>query len=111
MRIGMGIWLASVLLFALAGAAASDPVDARIKLFRFQPGMLEVRAGTEVRWTNDDAIEHSVTGGEPESESGAFDSGFFNKGQTWSHGFDMPGTYPYFCRRHPSMRGLVTVVP
>lgn len=92
--------LASLAVPALAGGM----VEEKIKLFQFQPGKLEVKVGTTVKWANGDDIEHSVTAVE-----GAFDSGFLKKDGTFEFTFDKPGTYSYFCKRHPSMKGKVTV--
>jgi plastocyanin len=102
---------ASVALWcaAIVHASAGEAIDANIKLFQFQPKTIEVKAGTMIKWTNGDDIEHSVTGGEPGKESGAFDSGFFVKGETFEQTFDKPGTYDYFCKRHNSMKGKVVV--
>ena len=86
-------------------------VQATIKLFQFEPNPLEVPVGTTVVWTNQDDIEHSVTHGTPPKPGGAFDSGLFTKGQTFSFTFDQPGEYPYFCTRHTSMQGVVRVMP
>ena len=91
---------------AVAPAAAAD---ATIKLFQFQPNPIEVKAGTTVKWTNGDDIEHSVTAGAPGNESNAFDSGFFKKGGIFEFTFNEPGTYTYFCKRHNSMKATVTV--
>jgi plastocyanin len=99
---------ASLWLAAIAPAMAADTM-ADIKLFQYKPKMLEVKAGTTVTWTNGDAIEHSVTAGAPGKETSAFDSGFFNKGASWSHTFSEPGTYTYFCKRHNSMKAAITV--
>ncbi len=94
-------------LLALAGLAqAGEKVDATIKLFQFQPKALEIKAGTIVEWVNGDDIEHSVTAGK---ETKAFDSGFFEKNGSFSFTFTKPGTYDYFCKRHPSMKATVTV--
>jgi amicyanin len=99
-----------IALMALAGsAAAEDKVEANIKLFQFQPKALEVKAGTTVEWLNGDDIEHSVTAGTPAKESKAFDSGFFKKNGSFAFTFTAPGTYDYFCKRHPSMKGTVKV--
>jgi plastocyanin len=103
-----GLWLA-----AIAHAAAGGAQEATIKLFQYQPKNIEVKAGTAVTWVNADDIEHSVTAGAPGKESGAFDSGFFKKGQsfTFTFTFAEPGTFSYFCKRHGSMKATVTVVP
>lgn len=82
-----------------------------IKLFTFKPETIEVPVGTTVVWTNSDAIEHSVTNGTPEKPGMSFESDFFTEGQTFIFTFDKPGTYPYFCKRHNSMRGEIKVLP
>jgi plastocyanin len=78
---------------------------AEIKQFAFQPKSLEVPTGTTVVWTNGDAIQHSVT-----ASDNSFDSGFFTQGGTYSHTFEQPGTYAYYCARHGSMLGEVKVI-
>lgn len=67
-----------------------------------------VKAGQTVTWTNRSAngLPHSVT-----SVNGQFDSGIFGPGGTYSHTFNTPGVYEYYCLPHPSMRGKVTVIP
>lgn len=80
-----------------------------IRVFQFQPGQLDVKNGTRVTWTNQDDIEHTVTSGTPESLDGRFNSRLSGKGTTFSFTFAQPGTYSYFCNRHPSMRGHVRV--
>ena len=82
-----------------------------IKLFTFKPETIEVPVGTTVVWTNSDAIEHSGTNGTPEKPGMSFDSDFFTEDQTFTFTFDKPGAYPYFCKRHNSMRGEIKVVP
>ena len=62
-------------------------------------GPLPVSTGWAPRWM------HTVT-----SADGIFDSGFLNEGDTWSHTFDEPGEFEYFCAPHPWMRATVIVV-
>ncbi|MGH7321879.1 MAG: cupredoxin domain-containing protein [Candidatus Rokuibacteriota bacterium] len=80
-----------------------------IQLFQFKPSPTEVMAGTRVTWTNQDDITHTVTSGTPESPDARFDSALNGKGTTFSVTFGQPGTYPYFCHRHQSMRGEIRV--
>jgi plastocyanin len=82
---------------------------AEIRVFQFQPGVLAIRAGTRVTWTNADDITHTVTSGMPGSPDGRFDVSLAGQGRTGSATFSEPGTYPYFCARHQSMRGEVLV--
>lgn len=100
-----------IILVSLATgvAQAEEHVNIAIKLFQFQPKAIEIKAGTKVEWDNGDAIDHSVTAGEPGKQSPEFDSGFFKKGDRFDHVFAAKGTYDYFCRRHPSMRGKIVV--
>jgi len=91
--------------------AAEEPVNVEIKLFAYNPEVLEVPVGTTVSWTNRDGIEHSVTTGTPRDPSETFDSGLFTEGESFSFAFTETGEYPYFCTRHNSIQGLVKVVP
>lgn len=86
-------------------------VAAKIQLFMFSPEPLEIPLGTTVVWTNEDDIEHSVTSGTAPTADMAFDSDFFTKGQTYSFTFSEAGQFAYFCKRHPSMVGMVNVLP
>jgi plastocyanin len=89
---------------------AGAETQAEIKLFMYKPATLDVKTGTTVIWTNQDAIEHSVTAGTPGTPSNAFDSDFFVQGESFSFTFTQPGTYDYFCKRHESMTGKLNVV-
>lgn len=94
-------------------APAPSPTPAvaqvEIRLFGFKPEVLEVPAGTTVRWVNGDATVHTVTSGTPEMPSGLFDSGPLEQGGSFSFTFQQPGEYPYFCQRHTHMRGVIRV--
>ena len=92
-----------------AGSADGALAAATVRVFQFQPGALEVRAGTRVTWTNQDDITHTVTSGLPGSPDGRFDVQLAGKGTSGNASFAEPGVYPYFCARHPSMRGEVVV--
>ena len=107
-----GAGAALVLILGVAGPALSQGgagASAAIRVFQFQPGALEVRAGTRVTWTNQDDITHTVTSGAPGSPDGRFDVRLAGKGASGSATFSDPGVYPYFCTRHQSMRGEVVV--
>jgi plastocyanin len=92
------------LKLSVAEQMAGDQA-AEIKLFHFNPDVIEVPVGATVTWTNGDAIQHSVT-----ATDASFDSGFFTQGESYSHTFDQPGTFEYVCERHASMHGEVHVV-
>ena len=76
----------------------------------FIPYEVTVDVGGVVTWSNDDSAAHTVTsGGAADGPSGVFDSSLFMAGTTFSHEFEAPGEYPYFCMVHPWMQGIVTV--
>jgi manganese oxidase len=110
-RVG-GVGAALLLALGIGGPARSQgaPIaTAAIRVFQFQPGALDVRAGTRVMWTNQDDIAHTVTSGVPGGPDGRFDLPLAGKGVTASATFSDPGAFPYFCTRHASMRGQVVV--
>ena len=80
-----------------------------VRLFQFTPGQIDVRAGTRLTWTNQDDIAHTVTSGTPEQREDRFDVALNGRGATGSVELREPGVYPYFCRRHQSMRGEIRV--
>ncbi len=100
---------AIALAVAALGVPASPDSGVTIKLFQFQPASVTTAAGTRVTWSNQDEIEHTITAGSPENPGDAFDLRLPGKGATASTTFGKPGIYPYFCARHPSMRGEIRV--
>ena len=101
------VGVGSALAIAVAALTASaEPTPAvEIQLFQFKPGAVEVT------WTNGDDIEHTVTSGDPDHRTGRFDQHLSGRGRTATIKLSEPGVYPYFCDRHPSMRGEVRVNP
>jgi plastocyanin len=109
-RARLGMRTALVLALGIAGPAISQPgVTAAIRVFQFQPGVLEVPAGSRVTWRNEDDILHTVTSGAPGSPDGRFDLQLAGQGAQSGALFAARGAYPYYCARHPSMRGEIVV--
>jgi len=75
-----------------------------IQSMAFSPSTITITAGSTVKWTNNDAIAHTVT-----SNTGAFDSGNMAAGATYSYTFSTAGTYNYHCTYHSGMTGTVMV--
>ena len=98
----------SLILAGLSLAAATESA-VEVRVFRFGPGRVEVAAGSRVTWTNQDDITHTVTSGTPERPDGRFNQRLAGKGTVTTVEFKDPGVYPYFCDRHPSMRGEIRV--
>lgn len=82
-------------------------VYVRMRENAFDPSFIEIKKGTTVVWTNEDATIHTVT----YMGEGAkvFDSGSLLKGETFSNTFNTPGRYKYACTQHASMTGMVVV--
>jgi plastocyanin len=82
------------------------PVSINIQGFAFSPENITVKVGTQVTWTNLDNVGHTAT-----ALDSSFDSGLLSNGESFTFQFDQPGTFEYRCTPHPSMRGIITVVP
>jgi nitrite reductase (NO-forming) len=82
----------------------------------YLPNPLRIKVGSTVVWTNNDSTLHTVTSGTPNAENvgEAFDSGltaFITPAKTYSNKFTNTGEFTYFCRVHPTMIGMIVVVP
>jgi plastocyanin len=103
-------------------AIAETDREVTIEGIAFEPNELTVSRGDTVVWTNEDDVDHTVTSGEagdqgvpgvdkgtPAKPDGLFDDALERAGSTSSFAFDEAGTYPYFCRVHAAMKGVITV--
>lgn len=122
-------------LESLASGRSDGEYDVGMSSNRFEPSNVEVVAGDAVVWRNTGSRNHTVTayeGGLPDGAayfaSGGFDSqaaavadweesawlgdGVLGAGETYSHTFEVPGEYQYYCIPHESggMIATVTVV-
>jgi plastocyanin len=76
-----------------------------IAVMGFYPAVIRVNTGEEVTWTNNATMLHTVTG----RHDGKFSSQRMGRGSMFSHTFEQPGFYQYYCVLHPSMTGTVIV--
>jgi len=69
---------------------------------------LTISAGTAVRWINAGQMLHTVT---PDGHNEWSSADLSSNGSTFTHTFDTPGTYDYYCQPHlgQNMTGTVTV--
>ena len=90
-----------------AGTSVPECEEARKCYF---PSEITIDVGYTIEWVNYDPEAHTVTSktldGGPSDE---FDSGLFSYGKKFSHTFDKPGKFDYFCTIHPWMNGIVIV--
>lgn len=109
-RIGLTA-LALGLLVSLAGAQATHQV--RIDGVAFEPPILQVKTGDTVTWTNNYKQPHMISTFKKVKGANVQDrvveSPMLKTGESFSHRFDKPGTYEYFCPIHVFMLGKVVV--
>ncbi len=98
-----------VTLLALAGLSLAVRVPVSIVDFAFSPDSLVLNLGDSVVWTNNGAAIHTSTSGVGGVWDGLWDSGDLANGATFVREFAADGTFPYFCRHHPNMTGVVVV--
>jgi Icc protein len=95
---------------AIASAQQDDrrkpgaTAEVKIDNFSFAPKSHTIAAGTSVTWRNHDDIPHIVVSAEKKFSSPVLDTD-----QVFSFTFQEPGTYPYFCKIHPTMTGTIVV--
>jgi plastocyanin len=111
---GSGALSAIALVLALtacaSGAGASpEPSDPTsdgqtvvLEANSFEPADLRIDSGTAVTWRWAGSMAHDVVGSD-------FASAIQTDG-TFTHTFDQPGAYDYWCNLHPGMKGTLTVV-
>ncbi|HEX3704470.1 MAG TPA: metallophosphoesterase [Vicinamibacterales bacterium] len=83
---------------------AAGPKDVIVDNFSFSPASTAVAAGTTITWTNKDDVPHNIVSTEQKFKSPVLDTD-----EKFSHSFDAPGTYKYFCALHPKMTGQIVV--
>ncbi|MBD0348288.1 MAG: cupredoxin domain-containing protein [Thermoleophilia bacterium] len=101
--------LAAAALAAGCGGSgeSSEPVATTevqmVKSYRFDPKVIEIKAGETVTWTNEDNFTHTVeVEGREDHE--------LERGESFSLTFDTPGTHHYVCTLHSKdMDGEVIV--
>jgi plastocyanin len=100
---------AAVLFAAGCGGSgeSSEPVATTevqmVKSYRFDPKVIEIKAGDTVTWTNEDNFTHTVEVDGQEDHK-------VEQGESFSIKFDTPGTYHYVCTLHSKdMDGEVIV--
>ena len=88
------------------GAVAAEPA-VQIVNFQFKPSALTVKAGSTVKWTNEDTAVHGIKDTSPLATPVSPD---MQKGDTFSITYGQPGTYSYICNIHQYMTGSVQVI-
>jgi|SRR4051812_10594873 len=72
--------------------------------FSFAPAATAVATGSTITWTNKDDVPHNIV-----STDHRFKSPVLDTDEQFSHSFEAPGTYTYYCSLHPKMTGQIVV--
>lgn len=91
-------------------AAGANHVVEMNDALKFDPEDLTINVGDTVTWTTVGAAPHTSTADPDQALDSDFvklpegaetwDSGIVNSGESWSHTFEVPGEYVYFCTPH-----------
>lgn len=88
---------------SLDNIPASNGIE--INNFAFSPSTLTIKVGDSVTWINKDSATHTVT-----SDSGSeLSSSNIASEKSYSHTFNVAGTYNYHCSIHTVMKGIIIV--
>jgi plastocyanin len=109
--VSLGLFVA--FLFVLLGlrqiaAQAATPAattTVTISDFSYGPSSATIALSDTVRWENNGAAPHTVSG-----SSANWNSGNLATGQNYSRTFTETGTFAYYCAIHPTMTGQIRVV-
>jgi len=101
----------AVVTYTPAGGAGAPPSAAAVEMLthnrRFQPRVVVVPVGGEVRFPNQDPIRHNVFSVSP---SNRFDLGLVGPGPGKAMRFTRPGLVRVFCNVHREMAAFVVVL-
>ena len=106
MRPGRSTFFAAVLCgLVCAVPARAATIKVEVKNLVFTPAVVTAKAGDTIVWTNKDVLQHTAT-----ATGGGFDV-MLPPGKSGSAVVTKAGTFDYFCKFHPNMKGKVTVTP
>jgi plastocyanin len=100
----IGTCLAVAFFLAAARANAGEVVQIKIDQLTFAPAQLSAHVGDTVEWSNADFVAHTAT-----ESHGAFDV-IIPAGATRRLLLKETGTFDYYCRFHPTMKGQLRVM-
>lgn len=94
-----------VMVVGCPAGEAPGPNQVFMRSIAFDPMEITINATESVTWTNMDFVQHTATSGNPgDADLGSvFRSVRLSLNGTFSHTFDEPGEFIYFCEVHPGM--------
>ena len=104
--IAVGAWVLGNVVLAASATPTSKVYIVTIENMQFNPSKLTVQVGDQVTWVNKDLFPHTAT-----ADAKAFDSHSIAPNASWTYVAHHGGDYSYGCTFHPTMKGMLTVVP
>ena len=106
MRPGRIALIAAVLCGALCAVPAqAETIKVEIKNLIFGPVEVKARVGDTIVWDNQDVFAHTATATDKSFEV------MLPPKKSGSLTVKKAGTFDYFCKFHPNMKGKVIVTP
>ena len=99
-----GGFLIAMMALASAAPAQAKTIEVTIEALQYTPPEAEAKAGDTVEWINKDLLAHTAT------VRGGWDV-IIPPSKSARVVLKRPGRIEYYCRFHPNMRGLITVMP
>jgi plastocyanin len=90
---------------ACAPSTAAGTVTAAMADIAFEPAQISAKVGDVIAWTNEDSVQHTAT----LKDDPACTTANLGGGETGALMFSAAGSYPFFCKIHPSMTGTIEV--
>ena len=112
-NLASAVLLGVILLSTALPAERSEPYHIMMEQPApyYSPVVASVPAGSRIQWNNETATTHTVTHDDCLTKKTClFDSGSVAPRESFSLSLLQPGTYPYYCRLHPIMRGAIIVI-
>ena len=91
-------------LLAASPAQAGEVIEVKIMELAYTPAKITAHVGDTVEWKNADFVAHTATATE-----GPFDV-MIPAGATRRLLLKTAGSFPYYCRFHPNMKGELDVM-
>jgi plastocyanin len=99
------LWLALPLVLATAAPAACETITVTIEKLAYQPAEVTAKVGDTILWVNKDVLAHTSTARDKSFEV------IEPPKKTVSQTLTKAGSFDYYCKYHPNMKGRLTVNP
>jgi plastocyanin len=105
MQPGRIAFVAAIFCGFCAVPAQAATVHVVVDKLVFAPAEITVKVGDTIEWDNKDILQHTAT-----ATNGAWNVMLPTK-KKGSIVVKQAGTFDYFCKFHPNMKGKITVTP